>query len=217
MQYTAKTDTWLKKSPVEASTLEDDDKVFVKAGKTYPVEDVLDTTGLHEQVQLEFQAGAWWVFLPHWDSEGTGEITAEFSLKQAKSNTIIYGSLVFKEDGKEILKVTATSGQPRYQYQGAHTIKAKGCLPPGNNWKINTRGWHISKAGIAGMFYHILPDPHPTGRGEFGVHLDANQEVFPGSAGCIVIKKYSGFDKVCSLINGIRDKQSHIPLIVKYT
>ena len=77
MQYTAKYDTWLKKSPVEASTLENDDKVLVPAGKAYPVEEVLDTTGLHEQVELGSDAGVWWLFLPHWDSGETGEITAE--------------------------------------------------------------------------------------------------------------------------------------------
>ena len=217
MEYKAKYDTWLKKSPVEASTLGDDEKVFIQEGKAYSVIEVLETDGLHAQVDLEFDAGVWWLFLPHWDSGETGEITAEFSLKQAQSNTIIYGYLVFKEDGKEILKVRATSGRPRYQYKGAHTIKARGCIPPGDDWKINTHGWYCSTPGIEGMFYHFTPDPHPTGRREFGIYQDSSAEVYPGSAGCIVVKRYGGFDKVCSLINGIRDKQSYIPLTVKYT
>lgn len=221
MEYRAKYDTWLKKAPVEASTLDESEKVFVEAGRSFPVLDVLETDGLHSQVELDFQAGAWWLFLPHWDSGKSGEVTAEFSLKQARSSAIIYGYLVFKEGGTEILKVRATSGQPGYQYQGAHTIRAKGCIPPDNDWKISTNGYYISKAqqpGIAGMFYHITPDPDPqTRRGEFGVHLDANEGDFPGSAGCIVVKKGGGFDRVRSLIDGIKEKQSHIPLTVKYT
>lgn len=218
MEYKAKYDTWLKKAPVEASTLEEGEKVFVEAGRAYPIEEVLETDGLHAQVELGFDAGVWWLFLPHWDSGDTGKITAEFSLKQASSNTIVYGYLVFKEGGQEILKVRATSGQPGYQYQGAHTIRAKGCIPPDNDWKINTAGYYLSTAGIEGQFYHITPDPDPeTKRGEFGIHRDANERQYPGSAGCIVMKTSDFNSKVRPLIDGIRDKQSHIPLTVKYT
>lgn len=98
----------------------------------------------------------------------------------------------------------------------------KGCIPPDNDWKITTNGYNISASiqpGIAGLFYHITPDPDPeTGRGEFGLHLDANEEYYPGSAGCIVVKKNSGFrDKVCPLLDGLRGKQSHVPLKVIYS
>lgn len=221
MEYRAKYDTWLKKAPVEASTLEDKQKIFVEAGRTYPVLDVLETDGLHSQVELDFQAGAWWIFLPHWDSGNSGEITAEFSLKQSESAALIYGYLVFKENGQEILKVRATSGQKGWQYKGAEKIRAKGCIPPDNDWQISTNGYYISKEkqpGVAGMFYHITPDPDPeTGRGEFGLHRDANVEVFPGSAGCIVVKTEDFNSKIRPLIDGIKQKQSHIPLTVKYT
>lgn len=221
MEYRAKTSTWLKKLPIEASTLEDNQKVFVPQGKTFTLESILETNGLHSQVKLGFEAGAWWLFLPHWDSGSSGQVTAEFSLKQAESMTLIFGDLVFKEDGKEILRVKATSGQANFQDKGDHTIRAKGCIPPDKDWKISTHGRFISaneQPGIAGMFYHITPDPDPeTGRSEFGLHRDANEVKFPGSAGCIVVKTADFQGKVRPLIDGIREKQPEIPLTVIYT
>jgi hypothetical protein len=41
MQYTATTDTFLKKSPKPASALADNEKILVPKGKTYPVKKVL--------------------------------------------------------------------------------------------------------------------------------------------------------------------------------
>ena len=113
------------------------------------------------------------------------------------------------------MKVRATSGLPNYQYRGAHTKVARGCIPPDDDWQISTNGYYSSTQGIEGQFYHITPDPDPdTGRSEFGLHRDAN---VPGSAGCIVVKTSDFNSKVRPLIDGIRDKQSHIPLTVKYT
>ena len=221
MKYTATTNTLLKKRPVQGSTLADNEKISVPKGKTYTVEEVLETDGLHSHIELDFEAGSWWIFLPHWDTGGTGEVKAEFSLKQAKARTIIYGSLVFTQNGQEILRVRATSGQPGYQYSGAHTIRGKGCIPPDNDWKITTSGYNIpasSQPGIAGMFYHITPDPDPqTGRGEIGLHRDANVDRYPGSAGCIVVKTSDFNSKICPLLDGLRGKQSHVPLRVVYS
>jgi hypothetical protein len=221
MQYTAKFSTLLKKSPVQGSKLADNEKVVVSAGKSFPVEKILETNGLHSHVKLGSEAGSWWIFLPHWSFEGSGEVKATFSLSQDSSSNLIYGELVFTEGGQEILRVDATSGQPGYQYSGAHTQKGKGCLPPGNDWKISTNGYNIDgsdQPGIDGMFYHITPDPHPgTDRGEFGLHRDANVEVYPGSAGCIVVKTSDFNGKIIPLIDGLKDTQSQIPLSVVYT
>ncbi len=218
MQYTAKYSTLLKKSPVQGSSLADNEKVVVPAGTIYPVEKILETNGLHSHVKLGSEAGSWWIFLPHWSFEGSGEVKAEFSLSQDSSSAIIYGELVFTEGGQEILRIDATSGQPGYQYAGAHTERGKGCLPPGNNWAISTNGYPLSTYGVDGMFYHITPDPHPgTGRGEFGLHRDSNVDVFPGSAGCIVVKTSDFNGKVIPLIDGLKDTQSQIPLSVVYT
>jgi hypothetical protein len=218
MQYTAKSSTLLKKTPVQGSTLADSEKRAISAGITFSVEKILDSDGLHSQVQLEGEVGAWWIFLPHWNSEGSGEVKATFSLKQSRSNSIIYGDLIFTEGEQEILRVNATSGLPGYQCAGAHTERGKGCIPPDNDWKISTDGYHLNCTGIDGMFYHITPDPDPTtGRSEFGLHRDANFDIFPGSAGSIAVKSDEFNGKVVPLINGLKDKQSFIPLNVIYT
>lgn len=218
MKYIAKTDTLLKKLPVQGSTLADDEKVNVEKGKIYHVEEVIDSEGLHIQVELDFDAGSWWIFLPHWDVAELRDVKAIFSLQQANTRGLIYGWLTFESNGNEILKVRATSGQPGYQYPGAHTIRRKGCIPPDNDWKISTNGYYLSTSGIEGMFYHITPDPDPeTGRGEFGIHRDSNVRVFPGSAGCIVVKTSDFENKIVPILDGLRDKQSHVPLKVVYS
>ena len=223
MQYKATAATLLKKEPVQGSTLAENQKVAVPDGKTYGVEKVIADNGLHRQVELAHGAGTWWIFLPHWDTgevkpvvtpAGKGLVTAIFSLKQARSSQLIDGSLTFFDDGKEILKVVATSGATGYQYAGGHTVRGKGCLPPANDWKITTSGYYLATKGVEGMFYHITPDPR-MGRGELGLHRDAN---VPGSAGCVVVRNSDTFNnKVVPLVNGLKDKQSQINLSVIYT
>ncbi|MDX2239791.1 MAG: hypothetical protein NW224_03805 [Leptolyngbyaceae cyanobacterium bins.302] len=223
MQYTATTDTLLKKSPVQGSTLPDDQKVNVTEGKTYEIEKLIETDGLHSQVELASDGGIWYIFLPHWDTgevkpditpSTNGKVTAVFTLKQAQSNKLIDGYLTFFEDGHEKLKVVATSGLKGHQYDGAHKTPKKGCLPPSDNWKISTKGYHLTTKGVDGMFYHITPDPQ-FGRSELGLHRDAN---VPGSAGCIVVRDSTIFeDKVVPFVEGLKDKQSQIPLSVVYT
>jgi hypothetical protein len=80
--------------------------------------------------------------------------------------------------------------------------------------KISTSGYYLATKGVEGMFYHITPDPF-CGRGELGLHRDAN---VPGSAGCIVVADSNVFNgKVVPFINGLKNKQSQIPLSVVYT
>ena len=147
-------------------------------------------------------------------SPTTGIVNAVFTLKQARSSQLINGSLTFFEDGKEILKVVATSGIGGFQYAGAHTIRGKGCLPPANDWKISTSGYNLTTPGVEGMFYHITPDPRPP-RSELGLHRDAH---VPGSSGCIVVRDSNTFNtQVVPLIKRLKDKQSQIPLSVVYT
>jgi hypothetical protein len=223
MQYTAKTDTLLKKAPVQGSTLPEDQKVNVPKGKTYGIEKVTETDGLHTHVKLASGGGDWWIFLPQWDTgeakpdiapSTNGKVTAVFTLKQAQINQLINGSLTFFEDGKEKFKVAASSGCAGYQYAGAHTIPRKGCLPPSDNWKISTSGYHLTTKGVEGMFYHITPDPMG-GRSELGLHRDAN---VPGSSGCLVVRDSNTFnDKVVPFVNSLKTKQSQIPLSVVYT
>jgi hypothetical protein len=223
MKYTATADTILKKEPVQGSRLPDDQKVDVPEGKTFGIEKVIETDGLHSHVELEFGAGSWWIFLPHWDTgeakrvitqSTTGIVTAVFTLNQAHSSQLINGSLTFSRDGQEELKVVATSGIAGFQYAGAHTIRGKGCLPPASDWKISTSGYKLATKGVEGMFYHIMPDPR-FGRGELGLYRDAN---VPGSSGCIVVRDSNTFnDKVVPFVNSLKTKQSQIPLSVVYT
>jgi hypothetical protein len=219
MNYTATTDTFLKKFPKQASALADDEKVPVLKGKTYPIKQVLgnDEYELHSHVELDQDAGSWWIYKPHWDTiSDAGEVKAVFSLSQAKGNSLIYGKLTFTRDGKEFLSVKATSGLAGYQYPGAHSLKGKGCLPPGDDWKISTKGYYLATKGVEGMFYHITPDPHPgTRRGEFGLHRDAN---VPGSAGCIVVAEAAVFTKkIQPFLAELAHQQDFVSLRVNYT
>lgn len=65
-------DTWLKKSADEASTLPDDMKVLVRAGRGFGVveSNELATHG-HTQVTLSHGAGQWMIFDSHWAHPGT--------------------------------------------------------------------------------------------------------------------------------------------------
>lgn len=223
--YTAKVDTLLKKSALQGSQLPEDCKVYVQTGKVYQVEKVLEEDGLHTHIQLAYDAGDWWVFNPHWTPTSkeedkvvvppvTEEVTAIFTLDQAKQSNIIYGTLIFYQGKKELLKVVATSGIGGYQYPGAHTIRGRGCLPPAKDWKISTSGYYLATKGVEGFFFHITPDPR-FGRGELGLHRDAN---VPGSSGCIVVKDSSVFNnKVVPLLNSLKGRQSHVNLSVVYT
>ena len=219
MEYKAKVSTLLKKQPIQGEELADDQKVAVPAGKVYTVDEILETNGLHSHVELAFESGSWWIFLPHWDAGlQTQEVKAVFSLKQARISNLIYGDLVFSRGTKEVLRVRATSGQPGYQYPGANTKNGKGCIPPDNDWRISTNGYYLSTPGIEGMFYHITPDPDPdTGRSEFGLHRYSNVAIYPGSAGCIVVKTSDFNDKIRPFLDGLREKQSFVPLSVFYS
>ncbi len=229
MQYKATADTILKKEPIQSSRLPSDQKVDVPEGKTFGIKRVIETDGVHRNVELESGAGSWWIFLPHWDTgeakpvitpSTTGIVTAVFTLKQGSGSKLIVGSLTFFEDNKEKLKVDASSGQPRFQKADDHKVKGLGLLPPAKDWKISTNGYNIparQQAGIAGMFYHITPDPR-FGRSELGLHRDANFLTSPGSAGCIVVLNSDTFNnKVVPLINGLKNKQAQINLSVVYT
>jgi len=76
----------------------------------------------------------------------------------------------------------------------------------------------LATPGIEGMFYHITPDPDPdTGRSEFGLHRDSNVAIYPGSAGCIVVKTSDFNDKIRPFLDGLRETQSFISLSVFYS
>ncbi len=68
-------DTWLKKKAVDASALEDHQKLSVATGREYSVLRYDEAPGYaHAEVQLAFGAGSWWIYEPHWRKvTGVGE------------------------------------------------------------------------------------------------------------------------------------------------
>lgn len=66
-QIEAVQSTWLKKAPVQASDLQDDEKLAVHRGKVYDVLERVEIAGdAHAKVTLSYRAGSWYVFEPHW-------------------------------------------------------------------------------------------------------------------------------------------------------
>jgi hypothetical protein len=176
--------TYLKRSPQQANILDDNDKVRIAKGKTYWIDERLEVRGLHECLRISGSGnqplGIWWVFRPHWDYHESLPVIARFSLKQPQKGIkdYVWGELSFS-DG---FGIQASSGQPGYQYKGAHKIRGLGLIPESEDWGINLPGYHLNTRGIEGHFWHITPDPY-MGRGELGIHKDAN---FLGT-GCIVV------------------------------
>lgn len=66
MNITAITETFLKKEPIQSTELEDDQLVDVELGKTYSVAKVISKVGDHYQIELDYGAGTWYVYGPHW-------------------------------------------------------------------------------------------------------------------------------------------------------
>lgn len=215
------TETWLKKVPAQASSLTDDERVFVSKERAYPAKRVLERLGLHTRVELDYDAGNWWVFNPHWDLSALPKpsaVTAVFTIPVFRSPKLIDGSLKFYRGGLLELTVVATSGAPGYQFRGAEAVRGRGLIPESRLWKINTTGYWLDTKGIEGMFYHITPDPFlgdDYRRSELGLHRDAN---FPGSAGCIVVRDSKIFnDRVVPFLAGLSREQRSINLAVEYS
>lgn len=222
MKITAAFDTYLKKTPDQASSLKSDELVFVQKDRTYPVEKVLSEYGLHIRVKLGYGAGDWWVFKPHWDlSElpNTSVVTAVFKFPASHSTRLLMeGTLQFYRGANKEIEVLATSGSIGYQYRGAEKIVGKGQIPEGNHWKINTKGYWLDTKGVEGIFFHITPDPYRGNgfsRSELGLHRDAN---VPGSAGCIVVRDSQIFNnQIVSYLTGLSREQETVNLTVQYT
>lgn len=63
MQFTSA--SFLKKEPISAAALPEDQKMAVEAGRSYPRARVVDQRAGHLQVELPGGAGRWWVFKDH--------------------------------------------------------------------------------------------------------------------------------------------------------
>lgn len=102
-------------------------------------------------------------------------------------------ALVHSEQG-HINQWVCTSSHVNGQKQGAQHVKG-GLLPPTyhcknlTQYQVQTIPLDLThNAGVRGDFYKITPHEvvtvQGTKRGDFGVHLDANE---PGSLGCVVM------------------------------
>jgi hypothetical protein len=229
MKITATTPTFLKKKPIQSTELPDSQKVEVEKDKTYPILKISDEREGHRFVELEHSAGSWWIFSNHWkieneddkpetpDGQFTGIVTATFTMNLKKTRSLVEGLLTFKRGNIKLLEVVATSGAPGFQYEGAWTIKGRGCIPPAKDWKISTNGYYLPTKGIEGQFYHITPDPR-FGRSQLGLHRDSNYDRSPGSAGCIVVIDSDIFNRrVVPLFDGLKKTQANVNLSVVYS
>lgn len=71
---TAKQNTLLKKEPLQGYELSEKAKVPVLRGRSYTIVDSVDE-GAHIRVTLDYGAGSWYIYKPHWDITVPGKPT----------------------------------------------------------------------------------------------------------------------------------------------
>ncbi|MCC3439360.1 MAG: L,D-transpeptidase [Microcoleus sp. PH2017_29_MFU_D_A] len=140
-----------------------------------------------------------------------------FTMSLAASNDLIYGSLKLTYPDKGYIEYSATSGCTQWQQPGDEWARGKGPIPSGFEYQIPTVPYWLPTRGIEGFFFHITPDPVSESghvRSELGIHFDAN---VPGSAGCIVLKNFPGWQRFCDRMEAIaKSGIKSIPLSVNY-
>ena len=58
--------TLLKKKPLDSSSPEHFDRILIQAGQKFGVDKFLAKLNGHDQIQLAWGAGNWWIYPPHW-------------------------------------------------------------------------------------------------------------------------------------------------------
>lgn len=84
-QIIALQDTLLKKEPLQSYQLDFNLKKSVQKGKGYQIIDIVDE-GVHSKVTLDYGAGVWYIYNPHWKVQGIQDV-------------------VYKPEGHRILQV----------------------------------------------------------------------------------------------------------------
>lgn len=84
-QIVALQDTLLKKEPLQSYQLDFNLKKQVQRGKGYQIIDIVDE-GVHSKVTLDYGAGIWYIYNPHWKVQGIRDV-------------------VYKPEGHRILQV----------------------------------------------------------------------------------------------------------------
>ena len=90
-------------------------------------------------------------------------------------------------------------------------------IPPGKGYQIDLRWSWSELTGIAGRYYHILPDPIVRADGkakrtEIGLHQDNGT---PGTAGCIGIVN-SDWSRLCDALDELAKFNRYLKLEVSY-
>lgn len=146
----------------------------------------------------------------------------KFSMELEATAELIIGKLSLIYPNGDNIIFTATSGARGWQSEEHLWVKGRGAIPPDFAYSVPTQGYNLSNPGIQGQFYHITPDPIVNSkgqmRGEFGIHLDANFNTSPGSAGCIVLITPYGWKRFQERMLALKVENSidSIPLEVKY-
>lgn len=139
-----------------------------------------------------------------------------FTMDLGASVDLIYGNLQLNYPDGKLIDYLATSGCAQWQQPEDQSARARGPIPAWN-YKVPTTPYWVDTRGIEGWFFHITPDPviiNGVTRGEFGIHYDAN---VPGSAGCIVLKNFPGWQRFCDRMEAIaKSGIKSIPLSVNY-
>lgn len=139
-----------------------------------------------------------------------------FTMQLGVSNDLVYGVLGLTYPDERFISYLATSGCAQWQQPGDEWARGKGPIPAGFEYEIPTTPYWLPTRGVEGYFFHITPDPVSSfgARSELGIHFDANT---PGSAGCIVLKNFSGWEGFCDRLHAIaKSGIKSIPLSVSY-
>lgn len=157
-------------------------------------------------------------------------LRAQFLMTLKPSSTLVEGLFEILDDTNNVLKsIRASSGIPSAQTLDDVWRRGRGPIPPTvpgkREYSINIVGrYYLAAKGISGLSYPISPDPiyqigGPGMRSEIMLHWDANGDVSPGSAGCIVLrvteKEYDEFNDW--ILKAVKEhNQISIPLLVAY-
>ena len=133
------------------------------------------------------------------------------------------GALGFISQDKVNDSYLSTSGCVGYQFPEAQHIPGRGPIPNCDlvrlvAYQVSTKRLYLPHVrGIEGSFYAISPSSiriNGIPRGDFGIHFDAN---VPGSAGCIVIRNPSDWERFKKEMSDLNEKGiQQIDLLVKY-
>lgn len=149
-----------------------------------------------------------------------------FFHQQLEPNTkLISGRLLLIDTTANSIKniYIATSGQANYQSSGALATRGKGPIPPVTDigipsYTVDTIPLYMPDVrGVEGNFHKINPHMvqiEGVGRGDFGIHFDAN---VPGSSGCVVLRTTKGWQAFQEDMKNLATVGlQQIPLLVSY-